>query len=802
MQDRDPASNPLTRRDVLIATGALALGTMVPLSRAQQPVEHAPTLPTPSSVPAPDAPLTLWYEAPAQNWNEALPLGNGRLGAMVFGSPTRERLQLNEDTLWAGGPYDPTSPEAMEALPDARALVFEGRYKEAHELIGKKIMARPLRQMQYQTLGDLHLEFAGDDASCTDFRRTLDLQSAVCTVTWEQGGVRFTREAFISPVDQVLVVRVRASREGAINVAMRLATPHKTRESTAEAPGTLTLRGRNGDSDGIKGALSFEARLHAITTGGRVEVDADRLRIVGADEVVLHLAMATSFKRFDDVSGDPAALNASTLAKCAKRSFEQMFEEHVVEHRRLMDRVTLDLGSTEASKLPTDRRVRESMALNDPALATLYFQFGRYLLIGSSRPGTQPANLQGIWNDSLTPPWGSKYTVNINTEMNYWPAEPTGLGEMVEPLVKMVEEMAITGTHTARKMYNARGWVCHHNTDLWRATAPIDGPFWGMWPCGGAWLTVHLWEHYLYSNETAFLQRIYPLLCGAAEFFLDALVEDPKTKYLVTSPSISPENAHPFGTSVCAGPTMDSQIIRDVFTQAIKAGEILKVDPELRRDFAMTRDRLPPNMIGAQGQLQEWLEDWDAKAPEQRHRHISHLYGLFPSNQMDPLTTPALADACKATLEKRGDISTGWAIAWRINCWARLRDGDRAHNILRHLFDPTRTYPNLFDAHPPFQIDGNFGGTNAIAEMLLQSHNDELHLLPALPKAWPGGKVAGLRARGGFSVELDWKDGTLVEASITSKTDRTCKLRHGRSVAEHAMAVGQTIRVDGALRSM
>lgn len=799
MQDREPASTPLTRRDVLIAAGSLALSTMVPMSSAQQPVEQIPPLPTPSSAPAPDAPLTLWYDAPAQNWNEALALGNGRLGAMVFGSPTHERLQLNEDTLWAGGPYDPVSPEALEALPGARGLVFEGRYKEAHELIAKAIMARPLRQMQYQTLGDLHLEFAGDDATCTQFRRMLDLQSALSTVTWEQDGVRFTREAFVSPIDQVLVVRVRANRAGAISCAARFTTPHKTHQSMTEAPATLILRGRNGDSEGIEGVLSFEARLCAIPTGGRVEIDADRLRVVDADEVVLHIAMATSFKRFDDVSGDATALNEATLANSTQRSFEQMFDEHVVEHRRFMDRVTLDLGSTEASKLPTDRRVRDSMSLADPALATLYFQFGRYLLICSSRPGTQPANLQGIWNDSLTPPWGSKYTININTEMNYWPAEPTGLGEMVEPLVRMVQEMAITGAQTARKMYNARGWVCHHNTDLWRATAPIDGPFWGMWPCGGAWLTVHLWDHFLYSGDIAFLHRVYPVLRGAAEFFLDVLVEDPKTKYLVTNPSISPENPHPFGTSVCAGPTMDSQIIRDVFSQAIRAGEILKLDPELRREFAMKRDRLPPNMIGAQGQLQEWLEDWDAKAPEPWHRHISHLYGLFPSNQIDPLTTPELADACKVTLDKRGDISTGWAIAWRINCWARLLDGDRAHNILRHLLEPTRTYPNLFDAHPPFQIDGNFGGANAIVEMLLQSHNEELHLLPALPKAWAKGRVVGLRARGGWVVDLEWADHELKASRIRSPAGGACVIRYRGRIERYEAQPGEVLSPDTLL---
>jgi alpha-L-fucosidase 2 len=791
-----------SRRDLLIATGALALHAVAPITGAAQPVVERRLLPTPSSAPAPKSAMTLWYEAPAANWNEALPVGNGRLGAMIFGSPFAERIQLNEDTLWAGSPYDPVSPDAADALPEARQLVFDGQYKAAHDLIAKRIMARPLRQMQYQTLGDLHIDHFDPNVPLTDYRRTLDIESAVASVTYSHADVTFTRDVFASAVDQVIVVRIRASRPGSISLSARLSTPHKVSRTSIDVSDALCLAGMNGGSDGIAGKLPFEARLVVRATGGAARAQDDRVIVADANEVVLLVAMATGYKRFDDRTADPLAHNRATLSAASERDVETMLRDHVADHRRYFDRVSIDLGTTDAAMLPTDRRVRESKTLDDPALAALYFQFGRYLLIGSSRPGTQPANLQGIWNDSLTPPWGSKYTININTEMNYWPAEPTGLGEMVEPLVKMVEDLAITGARTARRMYNARGWVCHHNTDLWRATAPIDGPFWGMWPCGGAWLTVHLWDHYLYSGDLAFLRRVYPLLRGAAEFFLDALVEDPKSRYLVTNPSISPENAHPFGTSVCAGPTMDSQIIRDVFNQVIKASEMLDVDPDLRCEFAATRDRLPPNSIGAQGQLQEWLEDWDSKAPEPRHRHISHLYGLFPSNQIHPLTTPELADACKVTLDQRGDISTGWAIAWRINCWARLLDGDRAHRILRHLFEPTRTYPNLFDAHPPFQIDGNFGGANAIAEMLLQSQNGELHLLPSLPGAWPEGQVKGLRGRGGFLVDLAWKGGTLTEASIASQLDGDCRLRYGRSTMLHRMASGQRIRVDVALRKV
>ena len=752
---------------------------------------------------AAESDLKLTYRQPAAKWTEALPIGNGRLGAMVFGGIQDERFQLNEDTLWAGGPYDPNNPEALENLPEARRLIFAGQYREAHELVDQKMLAHPRGQLQYQTVGDLLLAFP-DQGDVTGYRRELNLDTAVASVTFKADGVTYRREAFSSPVDQVIVIRLSADRPGRVSFTASMTTPQKAAVSV-ENGRTLVMAGVNGDSSGIEGALKFQARVRIAAVGGEVADQGERISVRGADSALLLIAAATSFKRYNDVTGDPRAKTLSRISAAQDKAYEALLSAHIKEHRRLFRRVELDLGRTAAADLPTDERIRNSATNDDPQLAALYFQYGRYLLISSSRPGSQPANLQGIWNESMTPPWGSKYTVNINAEMNYWPAEPTNLSECVQPLFGLIRDVSETGRRTAKEHWGADGWVCHHNTDLWRATAPIDGAAYGIWPTGGAWLCQHVWDHYEYTADRAFLQRMYPVMKGAAEFFLSSLVAEPTHHWLVTCPSLSPENPHKYGVAVCAGPTMDMQIIRDLFDHCISAAEILGVDAQFRADVSAARARLAPNQIGKQGQLQEWLEDWDMEAPDLHHRHVSHLYGLYPSAQINGEDTPKLAAAARKSLEIRGDEATGWGIGWRLNLWARLHDGEHAYKILQMLLRPERTYPNMFDAHPPFQIDGNFGGTSGIGEMLLQSRSQVtngtmtsvIELLPALPKAWPAGSVKGLRAKGGFEVDIAWKGGKLTSATLRSLLGTSCRIRYGERVENVTIAPNETYEMDG-----
>jgi alpha-L-fucosidase 2 len=793
--------------------GVLAAGAVLAARQSPASLRLAGEAPPPASV------LSLWYRAPASDhpllpadaprqsrqaataeWVRALPVGNGRLGAMVFGGIVHERLQLNEDTLWAGRPYDPVNPEANDALPEVRRLLAERKYPEAAKLVQAKVMSKPLAQMPYQTVGDLALTFPQVD-SVENYRRDLDLATATAHVSYTTGGVTFSREVFATAPDQVIVVRLTASRPGRISFEARMQTPQRaTVEATAD--GDLVMRGVNGDGPGttadgrpMTGALHFEARVRVVTSGGTRSAHGDAVVVRDADAVTLLIAAATSYRTSEDVSADPAARVAAALAPASRKSIDTLRAAHVRDYQQLFNRVTLELGS--AKRVPTDERVRGFGNGDDPGLAALYFHYGRYLLIASSRTGSQPANLQGLWNESMSPPWGSKYTININTEMNYWPALSTNLAETMDPLTAMVSDLSITGARTAREMYGARGWVAHHNTDLWRATGPIDGPQYGMWPTGGAWLTLPLWDRYEYTGDRAYLQRIYPLLKGAAQFFLDTLVEEPAHHWLVTSPSLSPENPHPFGTSLTMGPTMDQAILREVFANAIKAARTLGTDADLQQTWSATRERLAPLQIGSAGQLQEWLDDWDMQAPEIHHRHVSHLFGLFPGHDIDVRRTPELAAAVKRSLEIRGDQATGWATAWRINLWARLGDGNHAFDILKFLLGPERTYPNMFDAHPPFQIDGNFGGTSAIAEMLVQCDEGELRLLPALPGTWPDGRVTDLRARGGFEVDLAWQHGALERATIRSLLGQPLRVRRGNTLRTFETRRGATLTLAG-----
>ncbi len=772
----------LSRRAAVKAGAGLALAASLPASAGEGA--------------GADADL-LWYDSPADEWVQALPIGSGRLGAMVFGGIANERIQLNEDTFFAGSPYDSSNPKAREALPRVRELVWAGKYKEAQELADETLVGRPARQMSYQPIGDVLLLFQGIE-NARDYRRTLDLDGALATTRFKLRRVTHLREAFASAVDRVIAVRLSSDApSGAITVNIGLATPQDA-EIGVEGDDTLVMRGIGPAQHGVPGGIRFETRVQVRRTGGRQTNGRDGIRIEDADEVVLIIATATSYRRFDDIGGDPSAIARTDIAAARGKSWDALLAAHQADHRALFRRVSIDLGRTPAADLPTDQRIARSAGLDDPALAALYYQFGRYLLIAASRPGSQPANLQGIWNERTAPPWESKWTLNINAEMNYWLADSGNLGELVEPLLRMTKELAITGARTARNDWGARGWVVYHNTDLWRQATVNSSAFYGMWPMGGAWLLNTLWDHWDYSRDRVFLAELYPLMASACLFYLDTLVPHPQTGELVMNPSNSPENAHHPGASICAGPAMDSQLLRDLFDNTVAASALLGRDAELRSTIAAARAKLPPDRIGEAGQLQEWFDDWDMDAPEINHRHVSHLYALYPGQQITLQRTPELAAAARRSLEIRGDDATGWGIGWRINLWARLEQRERAYKVLQMLLQPSRTYPNMFDAHPPFQIDGNLGGAAGIGQMLMQSHSDTIHLLPALPRAWPSGRVTGMRARGNIGVDLSWRAGQLDEAVLTAQSDATVAVRLGTQAIETRVRRGGKVRVTSA----